>query len=175
LNISAGVAIGRISLLWVNKKAYIPICSLARVASLITVSGRREKCDFHLLVYLHWVRCSPLFSGLLCHQPLFRLEFVVWFVPSLVGNAVAVCFIGVLMGPMYPIAANHAKKILPARMLTGAIGWMAGFGQTGSALVPFMTGAIANKHGLKTMPPVYVKQFMTWTTLPLTFDSVWWA
>jgi len=30
------------------------------------------------------------------------LEFVVWFVPSLVGSAVAVSFVGLLLGPFYP-------------------------------------------------------------------------
>ncbi|KDR80388.1 hypothetical protein GALMADRAFT_1194926 [Galerina marginata CBS 339.88] len=84
------------------------------------------------------------------------LEIVVWWVPSLVGNAVALCFIGLFLGPMYPIAINQASRLLPGWMLTGAIGWIAGFGQTGSALVPFITGAIANKYGLKSLPPLLV-------------------
>ncbi|KAG2124449.1 MFS general substrate transporter [Suillus clintonianus] len=84
------------------------------------------------------------------------LELVVWFVPSLVGDAVAVSVIGVLLGPMYPIAMNHAGRVLPRWLLTGAIGWVAGVGQAGSALVPFMTGAIAQNSGIKTLQPVLV-------------------
>jgi len=65
------------------------------------------------------------------------LEITIWLVPSLIENAVAVSIIGVLLGPMYPIVMNHSARILPRWILTGAIGWIAGFGQAGSALIPF--------------------------------------
>ncbi|KAN0097839.1 Major facilitator superfamily domain containing protein [Tylopilus felleus] len=84
------------------------------------------------------------------------LELVVWFVPSLVGDAVAVAIIGMLMGPMYPIVMNHCGRVFPRWLLTGAIGWVAGSGQAGSALVPFMAGAIASKAGIATLQPVLV-------------------
>ncbi|KAF8450936.1 major facilitator superfamily domain-containing protein [Boletus edulis BED1] len=84
------------------------------------------------------------------------LELVIWFVPSLVGDAVAVAIIGVLVGPMYPIAMNHCSRVIPRRLLTGSIGWIAGSGQAGSALVPFMAGAIASKAGIATLQPVLV-------------------
>ncbi|KAF8903902.1 major facilitator superfamily domain-containing protein [Gymnopilus junonius] len=84
----------------------------------------------------------------------FGLEIIAWRVPSLVGDAIAVCFIGLLLGPMYPMAMNQASQLLPGWMLTGSIGWIAGFGQTGSALVPFVTGVISNKYGLESLPPV---------------------
>lgn len=38
----------------------------------------------------------------------------------------------------------------------GAIGWIAGVGQAGSALVPFMAGVIAQHSGIKALQPVYV-------------------
>lgn len=47
------------------------------------------------------------------------LELIVWLVPSLVGDAVAVSIIGLLLGPMYPIAMNHAGRVLPHWLLTG--------------------------------------------------------
>ena len=101
------------------------------------------------------------------------LELVVWLVPSLIGGAVSVSLIGVLLGPMYPITMNHAGRVLPAwlltgnvpcristrrpiltRVLAGSIGWIAGFGQAGSALFPFMTGAIASKTGISSLQPL---------------------
>ncbi|EIW78196.1 MFS general substrate transporter [Coniophora puteana RWD-64-598 SS2] len=84
------------------------------------------------------------------------LEFVVWLVPSLAGDAVAVASIGILLGPMYPIAMNHAGRVLPRWLLTGSIGWIASVGQAGSALLPFMTGAIASKAGIATLQPILV-------------------
>ncbi|KAH7885743.1 major facilitator superfamily domain-containing protein [Phlebopus sp. FC_14] len=84
------------------------------------------------------------------------LEFIVWFVPSLVGDAVAVAAIGTVMGPMYPIVMNHCGRVLPRWLLTGSIGWVAGVGQAGSALVPFMAGAVASKAGIKSLQPLLV-------------------
>ncbi|KAF9553571.1 MFS general substrate transporter [Agrocybe pediades] len=86
----------------------------------------------------------------------FGLEFVVWFVPSLIGNAVAISFVGVLLGPMYPIVMNQTSRILPRYILTGSIGWIAGFGQAGSAVFPFITGAISQRHGIKSLQPLLV-------------------
>ncbi|KAK1223948.1 hypothetical protein PQX77_013169 [Marasmius sp. AFHP31] len=93
------------------------------------------------------------------------LELVVWLVPSLVGGAVAISIVGFLLGPMYPITMNHAGRVLPRWILTGAIGWIAGFGQAGSALFPFMTGALANKHGIKSLQPLLVAMMVAMTVL----------
>lgn len=82
------------------------------------------------------------------------LELVVWLVPSLIGGAVAVSLVGVLLGPIYPIAMNHAGRVLPQWLLTGSIGWIAGLGQAGSAVFPFMTGALASKVGIKSLQPL---------------------
>jgi fucose permease len=77
-------------------------------------------------------------------------------VPSLIGGGVAIALVGVLLGPMYPIALNHAGRILPRWLLTGAIGWICGFGQSGAAVVPFMTGALAGKFGIGSLQPLWV-------------------
>jgi len=84
------------------------------------------------------------------------LEIIIWLVPSLIANAVAVSIIGVLLGPMYPIVMNHSARILPRWLLTGAIGWIAGLGQAGSALIPFVTGALAGKFGIGSLQPFMV-------------------
>jgi fucose permease len=85
---------------------------------------------------------------------LHSLELVVWFVPSLIGDAVAVSIVGVFLGPIYPIVMNESSRILPHWLLTGSIGWIAGFGQAGSAVLPFMTGALASKTGIKSLQPL---------------------
>ncbi|KAJ6588922.1 MFS general substrate transporter [Mycena capillaripes] len=98
------------------------------------------------------------------------LELVVWFVPSLIGDAVAVSLVGVLLGPIYPITMNYAGRVLPRWLLTGSIGWIAGFGQAGSAVFPFITGAIASKTGIKTLQPVLVSMMavmlVLWAVVP---------
>lgn len=84
------------------------------------------------------------------------LEFIIWFVPSLIGNAVAVSFIGIFLGPMFPIAMNVAGRILPHHVVTGSIGWIGGVGAVGSVVVPFVTGAVAGRAGIKSLQPLYV-------------------
>ncbi|KAF8911268.1 MFS general substrate transporter [Mucidula mucida] len=70
------------------------------------------------------------------------LELTVWFVPSIIENAVAVrSLIGMLLGPMFPILVGHASRILPAWLLTGSVGWITGIGMSGSAALPFITGS----------------------------------
>ncbi|KAF9478966.1 MFS general substrate transporter [Pholiota conissans] len=100
------------------------------------------------------------------------LEIIVWRVPSLIGNAVTICIAGIFLGPMYPLAINQATRILPAHILTGAIGWIAGFGQTGSALAPFITGALASRVGLQVMPPFLIGltalMIVVWALIPNT-------
>ncbi|KAF9455379.1 hypothetical protein BDZ94DRAFT_1180103, partial [Collybia nuda] len=97
-------------------------------------------------------------------------ELVVWLVPSLIADAVAVSFVGVLLGPMYPIAMNHAGRVLPSWILTGSIGWIAGLGTAGSAVLPFMTGAISSKFGIKSLHPVLVAMMslmiVMWALVP---------
>ncbi|EKM74811.1 hypothetical protein AGABI1DRAFT_116723 [Agaricus bisporus var. burnettii JB137-S8] len=115
-----GLMLGRVLLLWVNKKI-----------------GER------LVLFLY----AFLAIG---------LELVIWFVPSLIGGAVAVSIVGLLLGPMYPIAMNHAGRVLPNWLLTGSIGWIAGFGQAGSAALPFVTGVISSKHGIRSLQPLLI-------------------
>ncbi|KAF8234579.1 MFS general substrate transporter [Tricholoma matsutake] len=93
------------------------------------------------------------------------LELVVWFVPSLVGDAVAVSLVGMLLGPMYPLAMNHAGRVLPRWLLTGSIGWIAGFGQAGSAVLPFMTGAFSSKFGIRSLQPLLVVMMSLMTVM----------
>lgn len=136
--------------------------------------------DFRVFGNCNWVRvhCSCGFNSPRTEDylwPLPSLEVVIWRVSSLIGNAVAVSFIGLLLGqlprrylanitdvcsrtgslsPLYPIAMNQAGRVLPSWMVTSSIGWIAGLGQTGSAFLPFVTGAVASKAGISSLQPL---------------------
>ena len=79
---------------------------------------------------------------------------VVWFVPSIIGDAVAVSLVGLMLGPFYPIVMAQHARIVPRKILSSSIGWIAGFGQSGSAVIPFLTGALANKYGIMALQPL---------------------
>lgn len=55
---------------------------------------------------------------------------------------------------MYPIAINQASRILPRWILTESIGWIAGFGQAGTAFLPFLAGAMASRLGIGSLQPL---------------------
>ncbi|KAL1745818.1 major facilitator superfamily domain-containing protein [Schizophyllum fasciatum] len=98
------------------------------------------------------------------------LELVVWLVPSLLGSAISVALVGLLLGPCFPIAMNQAARILPAWLLTPSIGWIAGIGQAGSAALPFVTGALAQGTGIRSLQPFLVSMMgfmmVLWALVP---------
>ncbi|KDN39561.1 hypothetical protein RSAG8_08717, partial [Rhizoctonia solani AG-8 WAC10335] len=113
-----------------------------------------EKIGERRVVYVYCILCIAL-------------ELVIWLVPNIIGNAVAV---SIITGPIYPIAMNITGAIVPKRILTGSIGWIASFGQAGSAVFPFMTGALAQKHSVKVLQPMLVGMLtaliVLWTLIP---------
>ncbi|BEI81085.1 hypothetical protein CcaverHIS002_0202450 [Cutaneotrichosporon cavernicola] len=84
------------------------------------------------------------------------LEIVVWTTRSLMGNAVAYAFVGILLGPMYPIVMMVTVGILPGDLHQGAIGMVASMGQVGSAIMPFITGGISNARGVWILQPLMI-------------------
>ncbi|KAJ7309185.1 hypothetical protein DFH08DRAFT_899746 [Mycena albidolilacea] len=101
-----GIMVGRLALLWLNKK----------------IGEYRA-----LFLYI------ALAIG---------LELVVWFVPSLIGGAVAVALTGVFLGPIV----------------------------VGNAILPFITGAIASKTGIRALQPLCVGSVFILSILILTFS-----
>lgn len=84
------------------------------------------------------------------------LELTIWFVHSLIANAVAAAVIGSLLGPLFPIVMSQARQLVPRSSLTASIGWIAAMGQIGSAMLPFATGALANRYGILALQPLIV-------------------
>ena len=132
-----GLMLGRLVLLWVNAKvSWRP--GLPSSPCLSTLS---RQIGEWLALFIY----ALLAIG---------LELIVWLVPSLIGGGVAVSLVGVLLGPFFPIAMNQAGRILPAWLLTPSIGWIAGVSQAGSAVLPFITGALAQSKGIGSLQPL---------------------
>jgi fucose permease len=80
-------------------------------------------------------------------------QLIVWLVPSFIASAISVSIIGMVLGPMYPIAIHHTTRVIPRHLVTGTVGWMSAFGQAGSALLPFITGTMAAQLGIQSLQP----------------------
>ncbi|KAF8068720.1 MFS transporter [Lyophyllum atratum] len=98
------------------------------------------------------------------------LEITIWFVPSIVGNAVAVSGVGLVLGPMYPVMVSHASKVLPRWLLTVCIGWITGIGMVGAAALPFLTGLLSSRFGIGSLQPLMVSMMgvmlLVWAFVP---------
>lgn len=97
------------------------------------------------------------------------LELIVWLVPNLVTDAVAVAIVGLALGPLYPIVMNVAAEVLPKWILAGSIGFVASVGQIGSALFPFLTGLLATRRGVQVLQPLIMGLFGLMIVLWLIF------
>ncbi|KAF9457978.1 major facilitator superfamily domain-containing protein [Collybia nuda] len=84
------------------------------------------------------------------------LELIIWFLPSAIGGGIAASFLGFVLASWYPVAMNEASRILPQWLLAGSMGWIAGFGQAGSALFPFITGVVAQRTSIRSFPPLII-------------------
>ncbi|KAI0332815.1 MFS general substrate transporter [Cubamyces sp. BRFM 1775] len=129
-----GLMLGRVLLLWLNKKL-----------------GERHALFLYALLAI-------------------VVEVTVWVVPSLIENAIAVAFVGLLLGPMYPIFMNQSTAILPRWLLTACMGYIASVGLAGSAMLPLLTGLFASKFGIASLQPLVVSMMSTliviWAVIP---------
>ncbi|KAM0749944.1 MFS general substrate transporter [Meredithblackwellia eburnea MCA 4105] len=100
------------------------------------------------------------------------LEFAIWFGKNLIGNGVTVALIGFIMGPVFPIIMSLSTKLLPRHLHSSGIGAITAFGQTGSAIFPFATGALSEKYSTNALQPVMLVLFVCQVGLWIFVPSV---
>ncbi|KAI9774296.1 MAG: hypothetical protein M1840_004190 [Geoglossum simile] len=97
-------------------------------------------------------------------------ELLVWLVPNVVGDAVAVSLVGLLLGPIYPCAMHVFSRLLPRQIQMTSLSFISATGSSGGALAPFTTGIMAQALGTFVLHPVCIGLFMvmegTWFLLP---------
>ena len=67
------------------------------------------------------------FFTMLTARSVDRLELIILFVPSLIVGALTASFLGMLLELRFPLVMNHVRHVLPPRLLSGCIGWIAQF------------------------------------------------
>lgn len=87
-------------------------------------------------------------------------QFAIWFAHDFIGNSVTVALVGVLLGPLYPVVMSLCTKVLPRSLHASGIGFIAAFGQAGSAIFPFITGALAQRFDPGVLQPVMIVLFV---------------
>ena len=111
-----GLTVGRMALIWVNRKVRVRGVKNDHARTPIATSDRRTAGYIHICRYRY--RVSVVFklsSNCTTDCSIIRLELTIWLIPSLYENAVAVSLVGVALGPFYPIVMNAASVLLPRR------------------------------------------------------------
>ena len=97
-------------------------------------------------------------------------ELLVWLVPHVVGDAVAVAFVGLLLGPVYPCAAAVFLRGMSRGEQVSGLGVISAFGSSGGAAAPFTTGLLAQAVGTFVLHPIALGLFgamlVCWYGLP---------
>ncbi|POR34800.1 Bypass of stop codon protein 6 [Tolypocladium paradoxum] len=82
------------------------------------------------------------------------LELIFWLVPQFYVSAIAVSFQGFFLGPLFPNAVLVASELLPRHQHVVVIGFAAAFGGCGAAVLPFLTGILAQSSGVTVLQPI---------------------
>lgn len=95
---------------------------------------------------------------------------LVWLVPNLISNTIFVSLCGLLLGPVYPCAQTIFTRLLPRSIQTTSVGFIASAGSSGGAVMPLLTGLLAQAVGTWVLHPVCVGAFVGmlagWAVLP---------
>ncbi|KAI9147034.1 Bypass of stop codon protein [Paramyrothecium foliicola] len=82
------------------------------------------------------------------------LQLIFWLVPQFYVSAVAVALQGFFLGPLFPAVVVVATVLLPRHLHVSTIGFVAAFGGSGAAVLPFAIGAIAQAKGVQVLQPI---------------------
>ncbi|KAG8428612.1 hypothetical protein J3459_002568 [Metarhizium acridum] len=98
-------------------------------------------------------------------------QILVWLVPNIVGNAVAVSIVGLLLGPVYPCSAAVFMRAMSHRDALSGMGTISACGSLGGAVAPFFTGMLAQAVGTYVLHPIVVGLFVVmllcWYAMPV--------
>ena len=97
-------------------------------------------------------------------------QLLVWLVPNIVGNAVAVSFVGLLLGPVYPCSCAVFLRAMSRRDALSGMGTISACGSLGGAVAPFLTGMVAQAVGTYVLHPIVIALFIVmmicWWCIP---------
>ncbi|CCT63975.1 related to tetracycline resistance proteins [Fusarium fujikuroi IMI 58289] len=97
-------------------------------------------------------------------------QLLVWLIPNIVGNTIAVSVVGLLLGPIYPCASAVFLRGMTRREALTGIGMINACDSAGGAIAPFVTGLLAQAFGTFVLHPIVIFLFavmlMCWYFIP---------
>lgn len=98
------------------------------------------------------------------------LQLLVWLLPNVIGEAVAVAILGLLLGPIYPCSVVVFARLLSPESQMSGLSIISAMGSSGGAVAPFVTGLLSQRLGTVVLHPIclvlFVAMELTWLSLP---------
>ncbi|KAF5500373.1 Bypass of stop codon protein 6 [Colletotrichum siamense] len=98
------------------------------------------------------------------------LQLLFWLIPQFFISAITVSLQGFFLGPLFPAIMIAVTRLLQKHLHVSAIGFAIGLGGSGAAILPFVIGAQAQRHGVQVLSPIVlgalVFLLVTWSFLP---------
>ncbi|KAG1787716.1 major facilitator superfamily domain-containing protein, partial [Suillus variegatus] len=101
----------------------------------------------------------------------FLMTILIWFVDSTIENALSSAVVGLMYGPIFPGTLGLCNDILPRDVHMVSMAILTAVASAGSAVLPFITGIISNKDGMRVFCYVTVSQNVAMFVLWLFFPS----
>ena len=99
-------------------------------------------------------------------------QILVWTIPNVIGNGVALAIVGLLLGPIYPCAAYIFSQNISRKDQVSGMSVISAFGSSGGAVAPFTTGLMAQALGTFVLHHVAIFLFgvmvACWIAIPGT-------
>ncbi len=92
----------------------------------------------------------------LCIAGVIAGVLLIWLVPLNGVSAIGLCLTGYCLGPIFPTTIALMSKLVSARILPSAIGFLASLGSMGAAFFPWMAGNFAQFIGLWALLPYVI-------------------
>ncbi|ONH67243.1 Bypass of stop codon protein 6 [Cyberlindnera fabianii] len=104
------------------------------------------------------------------HLLIIVLDILAWLIPNVIVEAVCACFIGVCIGPMYPMMVGLLTRVLPRKIRFCAMTLGTAFGSSGGSAIPFAVGMASQFAGTYVLHPIFLVcygfMFITWLLFP---------
>lgn len=84
---------------------------------------------------------------------------VAWLVPNVIGDAIAVSFVGFLLGPIYPCALAVFIRAMDKHEQVPGVAIMAAWSSVGAAVVPVIVGLLAQVAGTYVLSPIAISLY----------------
>ncbi|PVF95777.1 MFS general substrate transporter [Serendipita vermifera] len=84
------------------------------------------------------------------------LHVCIWMIPSFIVGWALTAFVGLSMGPVFPLLLEIASRAVSPAVVGAALAILVSMANLGGAIYPFLTGLLSNAKGEKVIEPLIV-------------------